>query len=621
MSYTVLARRYRSGNFDQVIGQSHIAQTLKKAIATGRIAHAYLFCGTRGTGKTSTARILAKALNCRADDKPTPEPCGVCASCQAVARGDDIDVIEIDAASNTGVDNIRELIENSRYRPAISRFKVYIIDEVHMLSKSAFNALLKTLEEPPEHVKFILATTEPEKVLPTILSRCQRYDFRNIPTRQIAGHLKEICASEKIGADEDALLLVAKAGAGSMRDSLSLLDRLLSAGEQHLTAEMIEQLLGLPRSQAVFELVAAIGEGDVGETLGRSQKILQTGMMPDTLAVAVIDHLRNLLILRTCGKDSELVEVPGLPPDELARQSDQFDPGVLAQDITILEELRRQMRQSQAGRALFDATLVRLALAPQFTSVSELLNNLSAGGTPVMAGPVRAASRPVVAQKKNDPPALISPPPQPAPMVEPTVMAISGAEMNAAPGSGAVEPDEDDNLPAVGKVWDGPGPLPKLELPSARINPMAKTVVDASDSDAVWCAVKTQLQDRPGIWSLLAQGRFAGFDDSRAVIQFAPSKATFVSMLEKNGKADQLRQVLSDIIGKKVGIKFDVVDLPETPIPVEEAGSPTTAAAGATVIAPPGPRLTQDLKDSLRDSDALIRCIIEDLGGEIIKVE
>src|SRR3954454_15222684 len=262
MSYTVLARRYRSATFDDVIGQEHVAQTLKRAIESGRIAHAYLFCGTRGAGKTSMARILAKALNCESSKEPTTTPCNKCASCLAIARGDDIDVIEIDAASNTGVDNVREIIENSQYRPARSRFKVYIIDEAHMLSKAAFNALLKTLEEPPGHVKFILATTEPEKVLPTILSRCQRYDFRNISSREIADHLKAICKQEKIKADEDALLLVAKAGAGSMRDALSLLDRLLSIGEKNLTADMMEQILGLPRSQLICDLVQAIGEGD-----------------------------------------------------------------------------------------------------------------------------------------------------------------------------------------------------------------------------------------------------------------------------------------------------------------------------------------------------------------------
>src|SRR5689334_11282276 len=278
MSYLVLARKYRSQTFDEVVGQSHIAQTLKKAIESGRIAHAYLFCGTRGTGKTSTARILAKALNCESSKGPTTEPCGKCESCLAIARGDDIDVIEIDAASNTGVDNVRDLIANSQFHPARSRFKVYIIDEVHMLSKSAFNALLKTLEEPPAHVKFILATTEPEKVLPTILSRCQRYDFRSISTREIAEHLKEICKKEKIKADEDALLLIAKAGAGSMRDSLSLLDRLLSIGEKELNVELIESMLGLPRSQLIFDLAQSMGEGDVKKVLTAVDEMIQRGL-------------------------------------------------------------------------------------------------------------------------------------------------------------------------------------------------------------------------------------------------------------------------------------------------------------------------------------------------------
>src|SRR6185312_8025256 len=281
MSYTVLARRYRSGNFGQLIGQEHVAQTLKKAIDSGRIAHAYLFCGTRGVGKTSMARILAKALNCHKSEGPTTEPCGKCDLCVAIARGDDIDVIEIDAASNTGVDNIREVIENAQYRPARSRFKVYIIDEVHMLSKSAFNALLKTLEEPPGHVKFILATTEPEKVLATILSRCQRYDFRNIPTREIAQHLASICKQEGIEAEDDALLLVAKAGAGSMRDSLSLLDRVLSVGEKHLTLDMVEQLLGLPKAQLLFDLADAIGRGDVKAVLSQADAMIQGGMSVD----------------------------------------------------------------------------------------------------------------------------------------------------------------------------------------------------------------------------------------------------------------------------------------------------------------------------------------------------
>src|SRR5579862_5046651 len=282
MSYTVLARRYRSGTFDEVIGQDHVAQTLKKAIRSGRIAHAYLFCGTRGVGKTSMARILAKALNCESTGGPTETPCGKCASCAAVARGEDIDVIEIDAASNTGVDNVRDVIANSQYRPARGRFKIYIVDEAHMLSKQAFNALLKTLEEPPSHVKFILATTEAEKLLPTILSRCQRYDFRNISTREIAGHLADLCKKEKVKADEDALLLVAKAGAGSMRDALSLLDRLLSVGEKHLTLEMIEQLLGLPKSQLIFDLADTIAKSQPGQALAKADAMIQSGLSPES---------------------------------------------------------------------------------------------------------------------------------------------------------------------------------------------------------------------------------------------------------------------------------------------------------------------------------------------------
>ncbi len=387
MAYTVLARRYRSNTFDEVVGQDHVAQTLKKAIESGRIAHAYLFCGTRGVGKTSMARIMAKALNCEKADGPTTEPCGECNSCKAIARGEDIDVIEIDAASNTGVDNVRDLIANAQFRPARARFKIYIIDEVHMLSKAAFNALLKTMEEPPEHVKFILATTEPEKVLPTILSRCQRYDFRNIPTREIAQHLKEICKSEKIKADDDALLLVAKAGAGSMRDSLSLLDRLLSVGEKQLSIELIEQTLGMPRSQVLFDLAQSIGEGNVKDVLERADKLMTGGLSADTLVSTLADHFRNLLILRTCGPKSNLVEVPGIAIDDLVRQAERFDPIVLTQDIAILEELRRSLRTSQAGRALLDATLVRLTLAEQFSTVDELLNR--AGGAPASGAAVQ----------------------------------------------------------------------------------------------------------------------------------------------------------------------------------------------------------------------------------------
>src|SRR5438477_6295489 len=229
MSYTVLARKYRSRTFDEVVGQNHIAQTLKRAIETDRIAHAYLFTGTRGTGKTSMARILAKALNCEKYPKPTPTPCLECNSCVAIARGDDMDVIEIDAASNTQVDKTREVIlDHAQYRPGRSRFKIYIIDEVHMLSKAAFNALLKTLEEPPPDVKFIFATTEIQKVPVTVLSRCQRFSLRRIPVDQLTEHYAKIAGAEGIEAEPAAIALIARAADGSARDGLSLLDQAIA---------------------------------------------------------------------------------------------------------------------------------------------------------------------------------------------------------------------------------------------------------------------------------------------------------------------------------------------------------------------------------------------------------
>ncbi|MCK5225695.1 MAG: DNA polymerase III subunit gamma/tau, partial [Planctomycetes bacterium] len=262
MSYTVLARKYRSQTLDDVIGQDPVVQTIKNAIKTDRVAHAYLFSGTRGVGKTTMARILAKALNCSAFDKPTNQPCCKCESCIAVSTGEDIDVIEIDGASNNGVEEVRRLRENAIYRPAKSRFKIYIIDEVHMLSTSAFNALLKILEEPPAHVKFIFATTEPNKVLATIQSRCQRFDFRNIGPKQIAAQLEFILEKEKIKYEDSLIPPLTKMANGSMRDALSLLDRLISIGIEPLNVELIEEFLGCPNSEKIYNLVAEIADSN-----------------------------------------------------------------------------------------------------------------------------------------------------------------------------------------------------------------------------------------------------------------------------------------------------------------------------------------------------------------------
>ena len=382
MAYTVLARKYRSWTFDEIVGQDAIATTLKNAITSGRIHHAYLFTGTRGVGKTSMARILARALNCLRADGPTISPCKECESCTAIAEGQDVDVLEIDAASHTGVDNIRELRQNAIFRPARARYKIYIIDEVHMLSTGAFNALLKTLEEPPDHVKFILATTDPQKVPATIHSRCQRFDFRSIGPDQIGGQIRMILETEGCRADDTVILRVARLANGSMRDALSLLDQLMSMSPKGLSAELLEEILPTPHDQILSELIDCWGVHDVAGALGRLDACVAQGYSLDRFCDALIDQLRTLMIIAVCGADTHLVDVPAAHREEIVARSAKFDPASYVHRIAVLEELRRNVRFSQAGRALADAVVVRLAEAVPQASIAALLAQLDAGGTP-----------------------------------------------------------------------------------------------------------------------------------------------------------------------------------------------------------------------------------------------
>lgn len=373
MAYTVLARRYRSQNFDEVIGQDAIGRTLTNAIKTGRVAHAYLFTGTRGVGKTTMARILAKALNCLNAGGPTTEPCCKCDSCVAINLGEDIDVIEIDGASNTGVDNIRELRRNAIYRPARARYKIYIIDEVHMLSVGAFNALLKILEEPPGHIKFIFATTEPNKVLPTIQSRCQRFDFVTIPTGQIAQQLRHILEKEKIRFEDDLVVHLSRLANGSMRDGLSLLDQLISTGVEPLVASMLEEFLGQPNREKIHNLAATIAESDPAKTLTAVDKLLAGGQSVVQIVVALINYMRDLMVLKSADKKSELLVLTTDEREVSCQLAEKFDIEALIYSITALEKLRWVIRNSDTPRALLEASLLRLTLSEHFMNVSALL--------------------------------------------------------------------------------------------------------------------------------------------------------------------------------------------------------------------------------------------------------
>ncbi len=396
MSYTVLARKYRSQTFDEIVGQEAIATTLKNAVASGRIHHGYLFTGTRGVGKTSMARILAKALNCLSAEAPTIEPCCTCELCTSVAEGSDVDVIEIDAASNTGVDNIRELRGNTAYRPARARFKVYIIDEVHMLSQGAFNALLKTLEEPPEHVKFVLATTEPQRVPATIHSRCQRFDFRSISVDKIAGQLRLILEAEGVGADDEVIRRVARLANGSMRDGLSLLDQLLSLGAEALAAELIDEILPAPHAETVGDLVECLSQGDAAGALAQLDAVLNEGHSLELVCSSLIDTFRQMLVIGVCGAETELVDVPQPVRERLGEQAGRYDAAALTYMIAVIEELRRSVRFSGSGRALTEAALVRLACMERFSSIEAMLAGLDkrmgSGGSQPSARPGASAS-------------------------------------------------------------------------------------------------------------------------------------------------------------------------------------------------------------------------------------
>ena len=412
-SYTVLARRHRSRDFDELVGQDPIVRTLRNAVASNRAAHAYLFCGTRGVGKTSMARILAKALNATEGLSQRAE------IADAILRGADLDVIEIDGASNRGVNEARDLIAAAGLRPARCRFKIYIIDEVHMLTTPAFNTLLKTMEEPPEHVKFILCTTEVHKVPATIQSRCQRFDFRSLSTAEIGGQLQKILDIESVAAEEAVIAQVARLGNGSMRDALSVLDRLLAAGDRELTAEGIQETLGLPDQAVVRGLVDAIAAGDAKSALRAGAELLDRGAGVEQALETLIEHLRDLMVIASCGADSDLLELSVDARQAAAEQAARFDAAALVHMIALADAVARSARTSGAARALYEAAIVRLAMSEHLADIPALLAE-TASPSPAAPG----------GKKKDRPHERPSPeavsPPAPASVTEPKRLAGGG---------------------------------------------------------------------------------------------------------------------------------------------------------------------------------------------------
>lgn len=497
MTYTVLARRYRSQTFDDVVGQDAVAQTLKNAILSGRVAHAYLFTGTRGVGKTTMARILAKSLNCLKAKEPTIHPCLACDSCQAIHAGEDIDVIEIDGASNNKVEHVRELIANAIYLPARARFKIYIIDEVHMLTTNAFNALLKILEEPPPHVKFIFATTEPNKVLPTIQSRCQRFDFAAMNPQTIVAQLRKILQQEQVDYEEDLLIHLARLAGGSMRDALSLLDQLLSVGSRPLTVSLLMECMGRPDRRHLLQLARQIASHSGPGVLEETARLIESGQPPAAVCDSLMELFRDLMVLKAAGADSSVLILTEAEKNSLKELAECFDIPGLIYAVSALERLRWMIRNSETGRYLLEAALLRLALSEHFIGLDQL---------------AKAAPPSPEGIKKN-----VS-----VPESSPSSLAVSPA---------AAEPAESATAPDI--------PLTEETL------------------RARWGQFLAYLGRRGGTWAnYLSQAVLAGFAEPVLHLRFASGALFAAEFCRKH--QEEIETCLSQFFGRTLSFRFEL---------------------------------------------------------------
>jgi DNA polymerase III subunit gamma/tau len=536
--YLVLARKYRPATFGDVVGQGPIATTLQRAVEEGRVAHAYLFCGSRGIGKTSMARILSKALECTSSAAPTPNPCNECEACRAIASGQDVDVIEIDGASNNGVEEVRQLRDGARYRPARARFKIYIIDEVHMLTTAAFNALLKTLEEPPPHVKFILATTQPEKLPDTILSRCQRFDFRRIPEQEIAGRLGDIASRESLALEPDAAFLVAKAARGSLRDALTLLDRVAAGTDSSITRELAEQSLGFVPRVRLFDLVDRLGAQDAAGAIAILDDVYRAGRDLDEFARAIVDHLRALLVARTCGAD-KLEDETAEDRRRVGEQALRFSADAILAMLQIVMDAGRRSKRSDLGRVHLEMAFVECARLADLVAVAELIGRSS---EPSKAPPAPRRSPP--APPRADAPASKRPP--------------------------ASEPGPTESRPAPEAV---PQPRPP--------EPAAGGAVDLERVRQSWSGVVECVRGKKmSLAMLLHQAIPLGVVDGELRLGFRKELAMLARNLEQAESRSIVEECVREVLGARLRVAGTIVG-PEVDVAVPYApGDGDDGAAG-----------------------------------------
>ncbi len=530
--YVVVARRYRPQTFNDLVGQEHISQALSNAIATNRVGHAYLFTGARGVGKTSSARILAKALNCV--DGPTATPCNQCDICQSISGGDDVDVLEIDGASNRGIDEIRQLRQNVNVRPSRARFKIYIIDEVHMLTREAFNALLKTLEEPPEHVKFIFCTTEPNKIPITILSRCQRFDFAGIRTKSIAERLRHIVGAEGVEADDDALQLLARRAAGSMRDSQSLLEQLLAFSSGRITVDSVHGMLGTASDERMGTLVGHLIERNAGAALTELDTAATAGVDVAQLLEQLLGYFRDCMVAAVgCTAESFLYTSPG-GQQQVAEAGKRLGLQTILAIMQILDQTLSRMRQSTQGRILAELSLVRICALEDLDELPKLIAQLQSG---VAASPSSMAGTP----------------PSRAAAARPGATATSAT---SAPESlsAALRAREE----GAKKKFEPVASAEETEEPEELAHPTegaARVEIAAENAAQIWMSALSQLS---GLVAEQAKEfeRVALESPNRLVITLKPRYALAKSTCERPEQVAKFEQALCDVTGQRLRVHF-----------------------------------------------------------------
>src|SRR5215211_7200597 len=606
MGYVSLYRKYRPRTFHDIVGQDHVTGTLVNAIQTGQVHHAMLFCGTRGTGKTSTARVLAKALNCVKG--PTPEPCNVCDACVSITDGTNLDVTEIDAASHGSVDDARDLREKASYAPAAARFKVYIIDEAHMVTTQGFHAMLKVLEEPPEHVRFIFCTTEPHKVIEAIRSRCQRHDFRRIRTAALVQDFARICEAESVDVEPAALELVARAADGSHRDGLSRLDQVLTFAGPKVTLADVAQVLGALPVELRFDLAEALAAHRVADVLACVERVVDAGHDLHQFTREALEHLRDLYVLRVAPSSTTLVDVTAETRERLAAQAERFGPGELGRMVGIVGELYLDLRTATDQRLVVEVGLARAAVPEASLDAEALLARIERlerrlsitggeGPAPAAAGPTAGPAVAEPSAKKAA--AATTGEPEPRPEATPPPTPVVPARPRAKARAAAEPPPEEAG-------W-GPAEAP------------ARVPVDLDLVRRSWPLVLERVQAASKVTaSFLGHGRPVALEGRRLVVELPRDRKFEAEAL--SGRSRQVEGVLEAMLGGGLEIRMVVGDHagPEEPDP-----PPADAA-------PPAPDQVVEFEvdpandeGSPLDADADARAVADwaakELGGKVIE--